>query len=66
MNYRSTQPVSMPVGVAERCLRQKICSDPYLNRFSQPDTDVPASQGTQGYDRYAYLRREVACSIVLT
>ena len=29
--------------------------DPYLNRFTQPDTIVPlASQGTQAWDRYAY------------
>jgi hypothetical protein len=29
--------------------------DPYLNRFSQPDTIVPlASQGVQAWDRYAY------------
>jgi hypothetical protein len=28
--------------------------DPSLGRFAQADTDVPASQGVQGYDRYAY------------
>jgi len=29
--------------------------DPYLNRFTQPDSIVPlASQGTQALDRYAY------------
>jgi RHS repeat-associated protein len=29
--------------------------DPYLNRFTQPDSIVPlASQGTQAWDRYAY------------
>jgi RHS repeat-associated protein len=28
---------------------------PYLNRFLQPDTDVPASQGVQGLNRYAYV-----------
>jgi len=27
----------------------------YLNRFTQPDTDVPASQGVQGLNRYAYV-----------
>jgi RHS repeat-associated protein len=30
--------------------------DPYLNRWTQPDTIVPeASQGTQAWDRYAYV-----------
>jgi len=29
--------------------------DSYLNHFTQPDTDVPASQGVQGLDRYAYV-----------
>jgi RHS repeat-associated protein len=29
--------------------------DPLLGRFNQPDTDVPASQGVQAYDRYAYV-----------
>jgi len=28
---------------------------PYLNHFTQPDTDVPASQGVQGLNRYAYV-----------
>lgn len=28
---------------------------PYINRFLQPDTDVPASQGVQGLNRYAYV-----------
>jgi RHS repeat-associated protein len=28
--------------------------DPYLNRWIQPDSDVPESQGVQAYDRYAY------------
>jgi RHS repeat-associated protein len=28
--------------------------DPSLNRWTQPDTDVPESQGVQGWDRYAY------------
>ena len=29
--------------------------DPYLNRWLQPDSDVPASQGPQGLNRYAYV-----------
>ncbi len=29
--------------------------DPSLGRFTQPDTDVPESQGVQAYDRYAYV-----------
>jgi len=30
--------------------------DPYLNRFTQPDSIVPlASQGTQAWDRYAFV-----------
>jgi RHS repeat-associated protein len=29
--------------------------DSYLNQFTQPDTDVPASQGVQGLNRYAYV-----------
>jgi len=28
--------------------------DPAIGRFAQADTDVPASQGVQAYDRYAY------------
>jgi hypothetical protein len=28
--------------------------DPYLNRWTSPDSDVPESQGVQGFDRYAY------------
>jgi RHS repeat-associated protein len=29
--------------------------DPSLGRWLQPDTDVPESQGVQGFDRYAYV-----------
>jgi len=29
--------------------------DSYLNRWVQPDTDVPESQGVLGLDRYAYV-----------
>jgi RHS repeat-associated protein len=29
--------------------------DPSLNRWTQPDTDVPESQGVQAWDRYAYV-----------
>ena len=29
--------------------------DPHLGRFMQADTFVPTSQGTQGFDRYAYV-----------
>jgi RHS repeat-associated protein len=29
--------------------------DPALGRFVQADTDVPASQGVQAYDRYAFV-----------
>jgi RHS repeat-associated protein len=29
--------------------------DPSLGRFAQADSIVPASQGVQGYDRYAYV-----------
>jgi RHS repeat-associated protein len=28
--------------------------DSSLNRWTQPDTDIPESQGVQGWDRYAY------------
>jgi RHS repeat-associated protein len=28
--------------------------DPSLNRWTQPDTDVPESQGVQAWDRFAY------------
>ena len=37
--------------------------DPALGRFVQADSIVPG--GVQGYDRFAYLRHEVAVSIVL-
>jgi RHS repeat-associated protein len=40
--------------------------DPSLGRFISPDTIVPTgTQGTQAWDRYAFLRHEVASSIVL-
>jgi RHS repeat-associated protein len=29
--------------------------DPWLGRFSSADTDVPAGQGVQAYDRYAFV-----------
>ncbi len=29
--------------------------DPQLGRFMQADTIVPTHQGTQGFDRYAYV-----------
>jgi RHS repeat-associated protein len=32
--------------------------DPALGRFGQADTDLPASQGVQGYDRYAYVKND--------
>jgi RHS repeat-associated protein len=39
--------------------------DPALGRFAQADPIVPiVTQGTQAWDRYAYLRHEVATSIV--
>jgi RHS repeat-associated protein len=40
--------------------------DPLLGRFTSPDSIIPEqSQGVQAWDRYAYLRHEVAISIVL-
>lgn len=34
---------------------QRVGSDPHIGRFMQADTLVPGHQGTQGWDRYAYV-----------
>ena len=40
--------------------------DPALGRFLQPDSIIPGMGNPQSLNRFSYLRREVACSIVLT
>jgi RHS repeat-associated protein len=39
--------------------------DPTLGRFAQADTIIPGAGNPGAWDRYAYLRHEVAGSIVL-
>ena len=52
-NYKYTGQLSQPeLGLDYYIARWY---DPYITQFSQPDTDVPESQGEQAWNRYAYV-----------